>query len=151
MRMARRVDPEWLDELPAHDPRAQRSRRDLVRINALMGNVQIERKGALLEKRVRTAIDASGWSDRVSYVRLGSLSTLFFAAGDLTDFTAVKRSDTATYAKFFHAMLRRGVFLPPAQFEAWFVSTAHEENDLKRTARAVEASLREIDGGESVR
>jgi glutamate-1-semialdehyde 2,1-aminomutase len=41
-------------------------------------------------------------------------------------------------------MLRRGVFLPPAQFEAWFVSTAHEENDLKRTARAVEESLREI-------
>ena len=38
MQMARRVDPEWLDELPAHDPRAQRSRRDLVRINALMGN-----------------------------------------------------------------------------------------------------------------
>jgi hypothetical protein len=38
MEMARRVEPEWLDELPAHDPRAQRSRRDLVRINALMGN-----------------------------------------------------------------------------------------------------------------
>ncbi len=41
MHMARRVDPEWLDELPAHDPRAQRSRRDLVRINALMGNAAI--------------------------------------------------------------------------------------------------------------
>jgi hypothetical protein len=41
MEMARRVEPEWLDELPAHDPRAQRSRRDLVRINALMGNAAI--------------------------------------------------------------------------------------------------------------
>jgi SAM-dependent methyltransferase len=41
MQMTRRVDPEWLDELPAHDPRAQRSRRDLVRINALMGNAAI--------------------------------------------------------------------------------------------------------------
>jgi Methyltransferase domain len=41
MDMARRVEPEWLDELPAHDPRAQRSRRDLVRINALMGNAAI--------------------------------------------------------------------------------------------------------------
>jgi hypothetical protein len=41
MPMARRVDPEWLDQLPAHDPRARRSRRDLVRINALMGNAAI--------------------------------------------------------------------------------------------------------------
>ena len=41
MQMARRVDPEWLDELPAHDPRALRSRRDLIRINALMGNAAI--------------------------------------------------------------------------------------------------------------
>ncbi|HEY6050111.1 MAG TPA: glutamate-1-semialdehyde 2,1-aminomutase, partial [Thermoanaerobaculia bacterium] len=104
---------------------------------------ELERKGAFLEERVRDAIAASGWADRVSYVRQGSLSTLFFAAGPLTDFTSVKRSDTAAYGRFFHAMLRRGVFLPPAQFEAWFVSTAHGDDDLKRTARAVEASLRE--------
>jgi glutamate-1-semialdehyde 2,1-aminomutase len=105
---------------------------------------ELERKGAFLEERVRAAVRASGWEDRVSYVRHGSLSTLFFATGDLSDFASVKRSDTAAYGRFFHAMLRRGVFLPPAQFEAWFVSTAHEENDLKRTARAVEESLREI-------
>jgi len=105
---------------------------------------ELERKGALLEERVRAAVRASGWEDRVSYVRHGSLSTLFFATGDLSDFASVKRSDTAAYGRFFHAMRRRGVFLPPAQFEAWFVSTAHEENDLKRTARAVEESLREI-------
>jgi len=79
----------------------------------------------------------------VSYQRIGSLSTLFFAGGPLTDFASVTRCDTAAYARFFHAMRRRGVFLPPAQFEAWFVSTAHSDQDLRRTARSVGESLAE--------
>ena len=102
---------------------------------------ELERKAALLEEAVRGAISAAGAEGRVSYVREGSLSTLFFAAGPLVNFDFVRRSDTAAYARFFHAMLARGVFLPPAQFEAWFLSTAHEDADLRRTARAVEASL----------
>jgi glutamate-1-semialdehyde 2,1-aminomutase len=61
----------------------------------------------------------------------------------VTDFASAKRSDTARYATFFHAMLGRGVFLPPAQFEAWFVSTAHSDSDIARTVRAVRASLAE--------
>ena len=59
----------------------------------------------------------------------------------MTGFASVKRSDTKRYAAFFHAMRERGVFLPPAQFEAWFVSTAHTEADLRRTARAAGESL----------
>ncbi len=103
---------------------------------------ELEKRGAMLERLVRTAIERAGVGDRVSYVRVGSLSTLYFAPGEMTDFAAVKRSDTARYARFFHAMLERGVFLPPAQFEAWFVSTAHEEDHLKKTGRVVEESLR---------
>ena len=63
------------------------------------------------------------------------------------DFAAAKRSDTARYAAFFHAMRERGVFLPPAQFETWFVSTAHTDSDLRRTARAVGESLLEAETG----
>ena len=59
----------------------------------------------------------------------------------MTDFASVKTSDVGCYAAFFHAMRERGVFLPPAQFEAWFVSTAHSDADLRRTARAAGESL----------
>jgi glutamate-1-semialdehyde 2,1-aminomutase len=103
---------------------------------------ELERKSAHLESAVRSAIRAAGAEDRVTWQRVGSLSTLFFTAGPVTDFAAARRSDTARYAVFFHAMRERGIFLPPAQFEAWFVSTAHTDADLSRTARAVEESLR---------
>jgi glutamate-1-semialdehyde 2,1-aminomutase len=102
---------------------------------------ELERKGVLLEEGVRDAIREAGAGDRVTYQRVGSLSTLFFTGGPVPDFTAAKRSDTTRYATFFHAMLDRGIFLPPAQFEAWFVSTAHSDADLRRTARAVKESL----------
>jgi glutamate-1-semialdehyde 2,1-aminomutase len=107
---------------------------------------ELERKGALLEAGVQAAIRDAGASDSVSYQRAGSLSTLFFTAGPVTDFASAKRSDTVRYAAFFHAMRERGVFLPPAQFEAWFLSTAHTDADLRRTARAVGESLGEIFG-----
>jgi glutamate-1-semialdehyde 2,1-aminomutase len=102
---------------------------------------ELEAKGALLEAGVRTAIAEAGASGRVSYERIGSLSTLFFAAGPFSEFASVKKCDTAAYARFFHAMRQRGIFLPPAQFEAWFLSTAHSDSDLRRTARAVGESL----------
>jgi glutamate-1-semialdehyde 2,1-aminomutase len=104
---------------------------------------ELERKGALLEAAVGDAIRGAGAENRLTYQRVGSLSTLFFAGGPVNDFAAAKRSDTASYAAFFHAMRGRGIFLPPAQFEAWFVSTAHSDADLRRTARAVGESLRE--------
>jgi glutamate-1-semialdehyde 2,1-aminomutase len=105
-------------------------------------HAHLEKLGAELESRVREAIGKAGVTDRVCYERAGSLSTLFFGPGPMTDFTSVKRSDTKRYAAFFHAMLERGIFLPPAQFEAWFLSTAHGEKEIRKTARAVEESLR---------
>ncbi|MEO8189115.1 MAG: glutamate-1-semialdehyde 2,1-aminomutase [Acidobacteriota bacterium] len=101
----------------------------------------LERLGAFLEESVREAINAAGVSDRVSYQRVASLSTLFFAPGELHDFAAAKRSDIARYAVFFHAMRERGIFLPPAQYEAWFLSAAHTEADVRRTGRMVRESL----------
>ncbi|PYQ64454.1 MAG: glutamate-1-semialdehyde-2,1-aminomutase [Acidobacteria bacterium] len=103
---------------------------------------ELERKGADLESSVQRAIRAAGAEGRATWQRVGSLSTLFFTAGPVSDFAAAGRSDTARYARFFHAMRERRVFLPPAQFEAWFLSTAHTPTDLSRTERAVEESLR---------
>jgi glutamate-1-semialdehyde 2,1-aminomutase len=102
---------------------------------------ELERKGAFLEAGIREAIAKAAVADRVSYARIGSLSTLFFAPGPSSDYASVKKCDTAAYSRFFHAMRERGVFLPPAQFEAWFVSTSHSQADLRRTAKAVGESL----------
>ena len=60
----------------------------------------------------------------------------------MTDFASAKRSDTARYAKFFHAMLARGVFLAASQFEAAFVSLAHSEADIDSAAQAARQALR---------
>ena len=102
---------------------------------------ELEKKGARLESLLREAVASIGAGDRLTIARLGSLLTLFFAGGPIADFTAAKRSDTKRYATFFHGMRERGVFLPPAQFEAWFVSTAHDETAIRRTARAAGESL----------
>jgi glutamate-1-semialdehyde 2,1-aminomutase len=96
---------------------------------------ELERKGALLEKLLREEVESRNLAERVCLARAGSLLTLFFAPGPMTDFASVKRCDTKRYATFFHALRERGVFIPPAQFEAWFVSTAHTDSDLRRTSR----------------
>ncbi len=103
----------------------------------------LKRLGARLAAGVRDAAAAAGVADRVSWQSVGSLGTLFFApeGAGLSDFASVRRCDTARYALFFHAMRERGVFLPPAQFEAWFLSTAHSEDDIRRTCRMVGESL----------
>jgi glutamate-1-semialdehyde 2,1-aminomutase len=101
----------------------------------------LEKKGALLESLLSAEIERRGLSDRLCLTRAGSLLTLFFAPGPMRNFTEVKRSDVKRYAAFFHAMRERGIFLPPAQFEAWFISTAHTDAEIRRTARMAGESL----------
>ena len=74
-------------------------------------------------------------------VRVGSLLTLFFSREPVTDYAAAKKCDTKRFATFFRAMLDRGVFLAPSQFEALFVSSAHTDADVDRTIAAVRESL----------
>jgi glutamate-1-semialdehyde 2,1-aminomutase len=68
--------------------------------------------------------------------RVGSMLTPFFCRGPVSDFASAKASDTALFARFFHGMLSHGVYLPPAQFEAAFVSLAHSEKDIDETVAA---------------
>ena len=102
---------------------------------------ELERLGALLESLLHDEIVKRDLADRVSLPRMGSLLTLFLAPGPIHDFAQAKRADTKRYAVFFHAMRERGIFLPPAQFEAWFVSTAHGDPEIRRTARMAGESL----------
>ncbi|MDP9171979.1 MAG: glutamate-1-semialdehyde 2,1-aminomutase [Acidobacteriota bacterium] len=79
--------------------------------------------------------------ESITVNRIGSMMTWFFTNQAVTDYDSAKTSDTKRFAKFFHAMLERGIYLPPSQFEALFVSTAHTEADLVRTVEAAQASF----------
>ncbi len=68
--------------------------------------------------------------------RVGSMFTLFFNANPVTDYVSAARSNTKMYAKFHPAMLKEGVYLPPSQFEAWFLSARHTRKDIDRTIGA---------------
>ncbi|HEY3451707.1 MAG TPA: glutamate-1-semialdehyde 2,1-aminomutase [Myxococcales bacterium] len=73
--------------------------------------------------------------------RVGSMLTLFFAAEAPYDYASAKKADAARFARFFHAMLDRGVYLPPSQFEAAFVSLAHGEAEIAATLSAADEAL----------
>ena len=76
--------------------------------------------------------------------RVGSMMTLFFTEQPVTDFNSAVKSDTKLYGKYFNEMLNRGIYLPPAQFEALFVSTAHSKSDLDKTIKANYEALKAI-------
>jgi len=76
--------------------------------------------------------------------RRGSMFTVFFTDRDVTDFASALRCDTGLFARYFNAMLRRGVSLPPSQFETAFVSFAHSPEDIDRTLEACEKALAEL-------
>jgi len=76
--------------------------------------------------------------------RCGSMFTVFFTDRAVTDFASALRCDTRLFARYFNAMLRRGVSLPPSQFETAFVSFAHTEEDIDRTLEACGKALAEL-------
>jgi glutamate-1-semialdehyde 2,1-aminomutase len=86
----------------------------------------------------------SGSDVKATVNRVGSMLTLFFTPGPVTDYASAKTSDTGLFARFFHAMLSRGVYLPPAQFEAAFVSLAHTITDIEGTVAAARDAFREL-------
>jgi len=65
--------------------------------------------------------------------RVGSMFTLFFTDQEVIDFDTAKTSDTDKFARYFNAMLESGIYLPPSQYEACFVSIAHDKKDLDKT------------------
>jgi glutamate-1-semialdehyde 2,1-aminomutase len=72
----------------------------------------------------------------ITYNRAGSMFTWFFTPGPVTDWVSASRSDTEAFARFFRGLLDNGVYLPPSQFEAAFVSTAHTDEDIQQTVNA---------------
>jgi len=101
----------------------------------------LEATSARLEDGLRRAARDTGTT--VTINRVGSMLTVFFCAGPVTDYASAKTSDTKRFARFFQALLKRGVYLPPAQFEAAFVSLAHGEAEIDATLAAAAEALKE--------
>ena len=95
---------------------------------------RLEKLTRRLAAGVERAAREAGVPARVQTI--ASMFTVFFTDGPVRDYESAKKADTKKYAKFFHGMLEEGIYLPPAQFEAAFVSAAHTEADVERTLRA---------------
>lgn len=102
----------------------------------------LEAKAATVEAGLREAAAAARIP--VTLNRVGSMLTCFFTDRPVEDWSGAKTSDTRRYASFFHAMLERGVYLAPSQYEAAFLSLAHGDDELATTAAAARASFRAL-------
>jgi glutamate-1-semialdehyde 2,1-aminomutase len=100
----------------------------------------LEIMGNKLAKELRKAAEASGIPVTVN--RCGSMFTLFFSPGPVTDYPSASKSDVSLFARFFRGMMERGVLLPPSQFEAAFISTVHDKEAVDETISAAEETFR---------
>jgi glutamate-1-semialdehyde 2,1-aminomutase len=103
---------------------------------------RLEKSGDDLAKGFLHALRESGEKGCVN--RFGSLITMFLGASSISDADEARRSDTAKFATYFHRMLERGIYLPPSQFEAMFLSLAHTGSDIEATIAAAHESLRDL-------
>ncbi len=103
---------------------------------------QLDESGERLAKGLADGLHAAGETGCVN--RAGSLATMFIGRDSVVDADDARRSDTAKFATYFHRMLERGIYLPPSQFEAMFVSLAHSVADIDATVSAARESLRDL-------
>src|SRR5256885_7845481 len=105
---------------------------------------QLEERGRQLGDGLNRAAREAGIAATVN--RVGSMMTLFFTPGPVTDYASAKKSDTLAFARFFRAMLEEGIYLPPSQFEAAFLSMAHTSADIAKTVRAARTAFKKLKG-----
>ena len=103
---------------------------------------ELEEKSSYLEKGFKENLKSV--SKYYAFNRVGSMMCMFFTEEKVEDFKSAVKSDTDLYGKYFHEMLKRGIYLAPAQFEALFVSTAHSKEDLAKIIKAHKESLEAI-------
>jgi glutamate-1-semialdehyde 2,1-aminomutase len=102
----------------------------------------LARRGAVLAAGLADAAREAGVALQVN--AFGSLLTPFFTASTVRDYESALTANTAAYATFFRGMLERGIYPPPSQFEAWFLSAAHTDNDIGKTIAAAKAAMKDV-------
>ncbi|NNB85099.1 glutamate-1-semialdehyde 2,1-aminomutase [Corallococcus exiguus] len=103
---------------------------------------RLEQLGLLLEEGFRAEAKAAGVPVTVN--RVGSMITVFFTSEPVFDYASAKKADTAKFGRFFHAMLQEGVYLPPSQFEAAFISLAIGEPEVAHVLAAARKAFRAL-------
>ena len=103
---------------------------------------ELERKSQVLEEGFKKILHDTGTA--AQFVRIGAMFCLYFNREVVRNYADAKRSDTARFARYFWSMLAQGVYLPPSQFEACFISLALEDELLQKTIAAAGVALREI-------
>ena len=101
---------------------------------------RLDQLGARLENGLKEAAREAG--ARAQVARQGSMLTVFFADAAVGDWTGAATCDTEMYGKYFRSMIEQGVYLPPAQYETFFVSLAHSQSDIDETVNAARAAFR---------
>jgi glutamate-1-semialdehyde 2,1-aminomutase len=96
---------------------------------------ELEKRAGTLAEGIEEALGDAGAPHCVN--RAGPLLSVFFGEGPVTDLAGARAADHGAFARFFHAMLDRGVYLPPSGYEAWFPGTAHDDDVIDRTLDAV--------------
>jgi glutamate-1-semialdehyde 2,1-aminomutase len=125
------------------NPLAMAAGRAAIDLLARPGTYEaLEKTSAELAEGLARAAGDAGVTVTVN--RVGSMVTVFFCPGPVTDYASARTSDTARFGRFFQAMLERGVWLPPAQFEAAFVSLAHGSAEIETTLLAAAESFSEV-------
>ncbi len=99
----------------------------------------LEQYGKLLAEGLRSAAQKA--SVPVSVAQLGSMITVFFTDREVQNADDARTSDTSKFSTFFVSMLSQGIYLPPSQFESWFISAAHGKAELDKTLRAAEQAF----------
>jgi glutamate-1-semialdehyde 2,1-aminomutase len=104
---------------------------------------ELERKSQMLGDGITQAIHKIGVAAQL--IRIGAMFCLYFTDQPVTDYASAKTSNTARFARFFWNMLARGVYLPPSQFEACFISLALDDSMIEETVKNVELALLDIE------
>jgi glutamate-1-semialdehyde 2,1-aminomutase len=100
---------------------------------------QLDKLGGELVSGVASAAKQAGVA--MTHNRVGSMFTWFFTPGPVTDWNSAAKADTEAFGRFFRSMLDAGVYLPPSQFEAAFLSAAHTEEDVQQTIAAAKQAF----------
>jgi len=125
------------------NPLAMRAGIETLKILDEPGSYErLEQMSARLERGLEAAASATG--TKVTLNRVGSMMTGFFNDGPVNDYTGAAASDTDKYARFFHGMLQRGVYLAPSQFEAAFLSMTHGEEEVDETIESAKKVLHDL-------
>jgi glutamate-1-semialdehyde 2,1-aminomutase len=102
----------------------------------------LARQGSMLAAGLADAARAAGVALQVN--AFGSVLTPFFTASPVRDYDSALTADTNAYGTFFRGMLARGIYPPPSQFEAWFLSAAHTDRHVKQTIDAARAAMKDV-------